>query len=263
MPRTMPGAPIRLFLAATLSLACGVAGAQSLAVRHTEGLLHGFLVVRTLEGAVIASGELSQTARGDRVTSRLAIRFKDESSHEETVVFTQRGRFRLLSDHVVQKGPTFPRAMDLAIDTASGTVRVRQVDEHGKEKAADERMNLPSDLANGLVSTLLKNIPADVGQVTVPVIVAGAKPHFADVTILRDGEDRFTVAGTRRVATRYLIKVKVRGGAGVVATLLDKQPADYHVWILAGEAPVFLRLEGPLYNGGPVWRIELASPVWP
>ena len=65
------------------------------------------------------------------------------------------------------------------------------------------------------------------------------------------------------MAARYLLKAKVRGGAGVVATLLDKQPADYHVWILAGEAPVFLRLEGPLYNGGPVWRVELTSPVWP
>ena len=163
----------------------------------------------------------------------------------------------------MQKGPTFPRATDLAIDTATGMVKVHQVDEHGKEKAANERMSLPADLANGLVSTLLKNMSADAAQVTVPIIVAGAKPHFADLTIARDGEDHFTVAGTRRVATRYLLKAKVRGGAGVVATLLDKQPADYHVWILAGEAPVFLRQEGPLYIGGPVWRVELTSPVWP
>jgi hypothetical protein len=36
-----------------------------------------------------------------------------------------------------------------------------------------------------------------------------------------------------------------------------------HVWILGGEAPAFVKLEGPLYFGGPIWRIELASPVWP
>src|SRR3989442_14377116 len=104
------GALIRLLLAVACMLLPRLAGAEALAARHTEGLLHGFLVVRTLEGVVLASGDLSQTARGDRVTSRLAFHFKDGSSHEETVVFTQRGKFRLLSDHLVQKGPTFPRA---------------------------------------------------------------------------------------------------------------------------------------------------------
>jgi hypothetical protein len=33
--------------------------------------------------------------------------------------------------------------------------------------------------------------------------------------------------------------------------------------ILGGEAPAFVKSEGPLYLGGPTWRIELASSVWP
>src|SRR5256885_3154177 len=77
---------------------------------------------------------------------------------------------------------------------------------------------------------------------------------MADLTIVRDGTDHFSVAGSRREAARYTIKVKLRGGAGVVAKVLDKQPPDHHVWILLGEAPVFLRSEGPLYNGGAGWR---------
>ena len=92
-------------------------------------------------------------------------------------------------------------------------------------------------------------------------VIAAPKPHIADLTIVRDGTDHFSVAGSRQEAARYTIKVKLRGGAGVVAKLLDKQPPDYHVWILLGEAPVFLRSEGPLYSGGPVWRVELASPT--
>lgn len=40
-------------------------------------------------------------------------------------------------------------------------------------------------------------------------------------------------------------------------------PPDSHVWILGGEAPAFVKSEQPLYFGGPVWRIELASPSWP
>jgi hypothetical protein len=51
--------------------------------------------------------------------------------------------------------------------------------------------------------------------------------------------------------------------AGVVAPLVGKQPPDNHVWILTGEAPAFLKSEAPFYPGGPSWRIELASPVWP
>jgi hypothetical protein len=50
--------------------------------------------------------------------------------------------------------------------------------------------------------------------------------------------------------------------AGVAAAVAEKEPPDYHVWIMKGEAPVFLKSEGPLYFGGPVWRIELASPSW-
>jgi len=53
------------------------------------------------------------------------------------------------------------------------------------------------------------------------------------------------------------------GVAGVVAPIVRKQPPDIHVWILGGEAPAFVKSEGPLYLGGPIWRIELVSPVWP
>ena len=58
------------------------------AVRHTEGVVHGFLVLRTLDGMPIADGDLTQVARGTRVTSRLVFHFKDGSSHDETAVFS-------------------------------------------------------------------------------------------------------------------------------------------------------------------------------
>jgi hypothetical protein len=31
---------------------------------------------------------------------------------------------------------------------------------------------------------------------------------------------------------------------------------DVRCWLAAGEAPGFLKFEGPLYFMGPVWRIE-------
>src|ERR1700730_67883 len=83
-------------------------GAEPVTVRHTEGLVHGFLVLRTLDGASIADGDLIQVARGDRVTSRMVFHFKDGAVHDETAVFSQQRHFRLISDHLVQKGPVFP-----------------------------------------------------------------------------------------------------------------------------------------------------------
>ena len=40
------------------------------AVRHKEGLVHGFLVLRSVDGKILANGDLIQTAVGDRVTDR-------------------------------------------------------------------------------------------------------------------------------------------------------------------------------------------------
>jgi len=57
----------------------GTAAAQ-VAVRHTEGLVRGFLVLRTLEGETLAGGDLSQESRGGRVTSRMVFHFKDGRS---------------------------------------------------------------------------------------------------------------------------------------------------------------------------------------
>ena len=39
------------------------------AVLHTEGLIHGFLVLRTLKGDTLADGDLTQVARGPDHTS--------------------------------------------------------------------------------------------------------------------------------------------------------------------------------------------------
>jgi hypothetical protein len=77
------------------------------------------------------------------------------------------------------------------------------------------------------------------------------------------GEEPFSVSGSKRTAMHYVIKVEIGGIAGAIAPLVGKQPPDIHVWVLGGEAPAFVKMEGPLFYGGPLWRIELASPVWP
>src|SRR5918912_7205 len=101
-------------------------------VRYTEGLVHGFLTLKTLDGTQLADGDLLQSASGTRVTSRLVFHFKDGSLHDETTVYSQRGQFRVLSDHLVQKGPSFPQPIDMSIEAATGQVTVRYTDDHGQ-----------------------------------------------------------------------------------------------------------------------------------
>ena len=241
----------------------GVTLAEPVAVRYAEGIVHGFLALRTLDGTLIADGDLIQVAHGDQVTSRLVFHFKDGSIRDETAVFSQRQRFRLLRDHLVQKGPTFSQPLDVSIECTSGQVTVRYTDEHGNQKVDAERLQLPPDLANGIILTLLKNVRPDAPPPTLSMVATTPKPRLVKLAISVVGEEPFSTGGIGRKATHYVVKVEIGGVTGLIAPLVGKQPPDSHVWVLGGEAPAFVKSEGPLYLGGPIWRIELVSPVWP
>jgi hypothetical protein len=257
MPRLLvPG------LASATLFWSGALLADSVAVRHPEGVVHGFLTLRALDGTALADGDLIQNARSDRVTSRLVFRFRDGSIQDETAVFSQRGRFQLISDHLIQKGPSFPQPLDMTVTRATGRVTVRYTVE-GKQKIADDQMELPPDLANGAILTMLKNVVPGQPPIKVSMVAATPKPRLVRLAITSAGEEPFTVGGSTRKATHYVVKIEIGGVPGLLAPLLGKQPPDTHVWILGGEAPAFVKSEGPMYLGGPLWRIELTSPVWP
>lgn len=251
---------VTALLAALLTLPAGLR-AEVVGVRHAEGLAHGFLALRTLEGETIAYGDLIQTTKGNRVTTRLVFHFEDGSLHDETVVFSQRGTFRLVSDHLVQKGPSFPKPMDVLVDGRTGQVTVRYKDDD-QDKVISERLDLPSDTSNGMLLALLKNIRPETARTTLSMVAAAPKPRLVKLLITPAGEDPLSI-GSPRKATHYVLKIEIGGLAGVVAPLVGKQPEDTHVWILGGEAPAFVRMEGQLYQGGPLWRIDLLCPTWP
>ena len=230
--------------------------------RLPEGLVHGFLVLRNMAGTMLANGDLIQVNRGGLVSSRLVFHFKDGSVHDETAVFSQRGDFKLLTDHLVQKGPAFTQPLDMAIDTEAGQVSVRYT-EDGKEKVKKEQMELPPDLSNGMLIVLLKNLDASQVPKTVSFVAATPAPQLVKLVISTAPADAFTIAGSARKATHYVVAVHIGGLKGVIAPLVGKQPPDVHLWIMPGDAPAFVKSEGPMYPGGPPWRVELTSPVWP
>jgi hypothetical protein len=231
-------------------------------VRITEGSKHGFLTLRDMDNKILASGDLIQVASGTRVTSDVAFQFKDGSIHQETTVFSQRGVFRLLTYHLVQKGPSFKRSIDMKIDCSTGQVTVSTASPGGKEQTISDHLNLPSDLANGLIYTLLNDLDPKAPATTVSMVVAMPKPRIVKVEISPDGEDSFSIGGAARKAIRYVAKIHIGGVAGVVAPIIGKDPPATHIWMAGGKAPVVLKSEGILYEDGPIWRTELAAPVW-
>ncbi len=253
----------RSFRAASIFFVCLAGGGplrgDTVAVAYPEGVVRGFLLVRAPDGSVTADGDLFQSSRGDRVTSRLVFHFRDGSLQDETTVFSQRDRFRLLRDRLVQRGPSFPSPLDLSIDAESGRV-VEKYRERGRDKIFDERMRIPPDLSNGLVSTLLKNLAPETASTTLSMLVASPKPRIVKLIVTREGLEPISAGRATLRVTRFRIKVEIGGLAGAVAPLVGKQPREAAVWIVGGESPGFVRSDSQFYESAPLWRIELTAP---
>jgi hypothetical protein len=236
-----------------------LASAEAIPVRYPQGSSHGFLVLKTLEGVSVAIGESTQTVRGDRVTSRLIFHFRDGSIDDDLTVFTQRGTFRLISDHHVQRGPTFPKPIDFLIDAVSGVTTFRAADGN----VTQEHLDLPLDVSNGLPPNLLLNILPSTAETKISYVVPGAKPRLVHLSIKPTGTLPFKVGGMRRKATDFTIHVELGGLTGVVAPLIGKDPPDYHIWLQSGTPPAFVREEGPFYEGGLSGDWNRSAPLLP
>jgi hypothetical protein len=238
------------------------APADVVPVRHFQGTVHGFLVQRGEDGRILATGDSVQVARGSQVTSRTTFTYKDGSVDDDTTVFSQTRTYRLISDHHIQKGPFFPHPMDLLIDARTGQVTYKTTSKSGKEESHTQHMNLPDDLANGMVSQIIANLRPNAQMATVSILVTAPKPRIVKLQISSVGEDSFTVGGASRKATHYEIKIEIGGVAGIVAPLVGKAPPNIQFWQIGGEAPTFLREKGPTFEDGPMITIEQVSPEW-
>ena len=240
-------------LALVMLLAGRPAAAEPIAVKYTEGVTRGFPVLRSLSGERLAQGELSQIPRGgDVVESRLVFRFRDGSLYDERVVFSQRDVFTLLSYRIVQKGPSFPETVEATVDRATGRYEVRyRGDEDSLEETLAGDFELPLDVYNGLLSTLMKNLPAG-DSAMVQIVAFTPRPRLVKMLLAPAAEDPMKVNDAAVIATRFLVRPQL----GLFASLLVADIPDVKCWIGGGEAPVFLRFEGPLYFMGPVWRID-------
>jgi hypothetical protein len=233
-------------------------------VRFPEGLTHGFLALRTLNGILIASGDLFQTSKRGEIESRMLLQFKDRSLFEETVVFTQQRVFTLKSYRLSQRGPVFTDDTEISLERATGRYHVKtKAHKDGKEQVLEGTLDLPLDVYNGgMVLTVAKNLPKGASE-TIHTVAFTPTPRLIQLELAPVGEQRVLVGDLTKTATDYVFKPKLGVLLKVFATLLGKVPPDSHAWILTNQVPAFVRFEGSLSITGPVWRLEAVVPRWP
>ncbi|MEX2241787.1 MAG: hypothetical protein WD775_13965 [Burkholderiales bacterium] len=239
------------------------AAAAPVAVRFVEGVTHGFLVLRTLDGVPIASGDLLQAVRDGAVESRMVFRFKDGSLMDETVVFTQERVFVMQRYRLLQQGPAFDEDTEISLQRASGKYRVTaKARKGGEEEVVEGTLDMPADTYNGMVLNIAKNIPQGARE-TVHIVAFTPAARLVELEVTQAGEDKVLVGELAKSATHYVFKPRPGAWLTLLATLLGRMPPDSHAWIVTDEVPAFVRFEGPLHPAGPAWRIELTSPRWP
>jgi hypothetical protein len=230
-------------------------------VRYTEGTVHGFLELRTADGALLAPGDLTQVVRDSGIESRMVFHFPDASVFEETVAFSQRGVFAMRTYHLIQSGPAFAADIDATLSRSGHYVVRTRSHRDGAEQQYTGALDLPPDISNGMIIMIAKNLPAGRTE-TVHIVAFTPQPRLVGLRLAPSGSQQLMLGGYAESAVNFTLTPRLGVLLGFFARLLGKLPPDSHAWIVGGEAPAFVRFEGPLYSG-PVWRIDLASPGWP
>lgn len=224
-------------------------------VIQRQGTLHGFLLLVDDKGNEIAAGDQINTLKGDLIESRLLFRFNDGSIDDETAIYKQGSVFELIRDHHIQKGPSFPTPADITIDVPSG--QVTWIDD---SKRKTQHMTLPNDLVNGLIGLTVQNFPAKSSEMQASYLAISSKPRVVNILIKPDGSDHAQLGKSNRKLDRYNLHFDLGGVVGFIASVIGKQPPDLKLWVTDGPTPVFVKLHGPLYLGGPYWTMQLAAP---
>jgi len=201
--------------------------------------------------------------RDGAIDSHMIFHFADSATaFEETVRFTQAGVFAMESYHLIQRGSVFPFAIDASL-ARDGRYIVKTT---SKAKNAVEtqfagKLDLPADVANGLVITLAKNI-APRETASVHIVAFTPEPRVIGLEIATSGTHDAMLGGHVERTTEFVLTPKLGAALHFFASLAGKAPPDSHAWIIADDVPTFVRFQGPMYYG-PVFRLTLASPTWP
>jgi hypothetical protein len=250
----------RPLVAALLTITLAAAAqAERIAVTHLQLPGHGSMVVRSATGEIVGRVDFSEDVHGDEVTMRLTYHFVDGSTDDETTTYRQQGTLQLIRNHHIQKGPFFSKPFDFSVEAATGIATSRTADKNGKIRVESEHIDLPDDLANGFIGTLLLNLPQNTKPFRVGMLAPFGGGRLIRVLISPQGERPFQSTGQTLKAKVFRIHPELGGMLGMLAALIGLQPKDVMVWTLEGEEPAVVRVVGQLGGYGPVLSSELVG----
>ena len=249
-----------LLLAALFAIALNPAApAEPIPVRHIQRPLHRFMVARSEDGKTIANGEFLQSVQGDEVTMRMTYKFVDGSIDDETTTYRQQGTFRLVRNHHIQKGPFFTKPIDFTVEAATGIATSRTADSKGNIHVESKHFDLPPDLANGFIGTLLLNVPHNTAPFQAAMLAPVGGGRLVQLLISPESEQTVTLNGQTLKATVFRIHPELGGVLRLIARLLGLEPKDVMVWVLEGDEPAVAVIVGQLGGYGPVISSDLVG----
>jgi hypothetical protein len=247
------------WLVTAVLLAGGAVHAAPIPVRYVEGLTRGYMLLRDMSGKVLANGDLVQVAKDDEIEKRMTFRFKDGSLYDERVTYTEKGVFRLERYELTQRGPAFEHDLEISLTAATGVYKVHKKDRKDGDVDTDEgKLDLPDDVYNGLLMTIVKDLPKEGAVVHFATFSPSAR--VVELELVPSGEHKITVGDLTQTARHILLKPKLGFFLKVAAKLTGRDPEDLHVWVATDDVPAFVGFEGAFNTPGPTWRIEVVSP---
>jgi uncharacterized Zn ribbon protein len=237
--------------------------AAPIPARFPEGVTHGFLELRDVKGIQLAHGDLLQVLRDGEIDKRMVFHFKDGSVFDERATFTEQGVFALKSYKLTEKGPAFEVDTEISMTCSTGAYSVTTKDHKGgDEKVLRGTLDLPADVYNGLILTVVKDLPKGASEI-IHFVAFTPDPKIIELELSPAGEQEIIVGDLKKSAVHYLLKPRLGIWLKLFATILGRVPPDLHAWILTDEVPAFAGFEGSFTTPGPVWRIETVSPRRP
>ncbi len=116
--------------------------------------------------------------------------------------------FRLVRDHHIQKGPFFAKPIDFTVEAATGIVTIRTTDKNGKIHVESEHIDLPDDLANGFVGTLLLNVPRNTTPFRVGMLTPVGGGRLIRFTDLAGGRAAVSHARSGTLGRRCFASIR-------------------------------------------------------
>lgn len=236
--------PARSVLAAMALAAClMLTPAAAIDQTSYEGALHGFPVLRDLNGKTMGDGEFVQWNANGRLHVVITYAFSGGRRIEERVTLRQRPQLvqESWSWKERRNGKTFRQ---FAVDFRSGHATAAAPDD-GKWKQWDETVEVPAGetfagfgftmAIKALRTRLVRGEP-----ITLRAVGFAPKPQAVSVELSYAGRDRMRMAQRTIAADRFVVHPKLP----FIARLFVQVP-DATIWLTTPPAG-FLRWEGPL-----------------